>query len=170
LKYKVQLSGKQSHKLDLPALVPGVPVEVEIDGRQLSVRLVEQTETGIHIEVDGRIYRFNTHPSSGAQLTLLHANRAYKLEVSSELESVSRMARRTATGPMTIQSQLPGVVRQIFVEAGAVVETGDALLTLEAMKMENEIRAESSGRIKEVLVEAGQVVAARQDLVRIVAD
>ena len=170
MKYRVQLSSDTTHELDLPSLVPGETVDVKLNSHQLSVRLIEEREDGIELEVDGRLYRFDVHSSSRTQLTLLRANRPYTLDVRSELEEVSRKARPTTGGIETIRSQLPGVVRQVFVQTGAVVETGEALLTLEAMKMENEIRAESSGRVDAVLVEAGQIVAAREDLVRIVTD
>jgi len=168
MKYEVRLSDQATHYLELPSLVPGVPVEVNLDGQTVSVRLVEQSANRIQIEVGGHVYRFETQESPGTRLTLLHNNRPYRLDVRSELEEVSRKARVTQGGPVTIQSQLPGVVRQVFVQAGDTVETGEALLTLEAMKMENEIRAESASKVEKVLVEAGQVVAAREDLVRLV--
>jgi pyruvate carboxylase len=53
---------------------------------------------------------------------------------------------------------MPGVVATIAVTAGAQVTRGDTLLTLEAMKMESAVRAESDGEVAEVLVRPGQAV------------
>ena len=71
------------------------------------------------------------------------------------------------TASRLLSSQLPGVIRQVLVQPGEAVEAETPLLTVEAMKMENEIRAETAGTIEEVLVQPGDVVAARQELVRI---
>ena len=167
MKYRVQLSSDTTHELDLPSLVPGETVDVKLNSHQLSVRLIEEREDGIELEVDGRLYRFDVHSSSRTQLTLLRANRPYTLDVRSELEEVSRKARPTTGGIETIRSQLPGVVRQVFVQTGAVVETGEALLTLEAMKMENEIRVNQAGVVKKLHVKVGQTVNAGDVLVEL---
>jgi propionyl-CoA carboxylase alpha chain len=54
---------------------------------------------------------------------------------------------------------MPGVVTRINVEAGDTVEAGQALATIEAMKMENVLRAERRGKVGTVRVEAGQSLA-----------
>jgi biotin carboxyl carrier protein len=55
----------------------------------------------------------------------------------------------------------------VKVVAGAQVAAGDALLTIEAMKMQNEVRAPRDGIIGQVAVEAGQPVAAGVLLLRL---
>ena len=61
---------------------------------------------------------------------------------------------------------LPGVVTEVFVKAGELIEAGQVVLVIEAMKMKNGIRAVRGGRIGEVLVQAGQTVAHKQGLLR----
>ncbi|MNE93391.1 2-oxoglutarate carboxylase large subunit [compost metagenome] len=51
---------------------------------------------------------------------------------------------------------MPGVLTSILVNTGDDVEAGQALATVEAMKMENVLRAEKRGRISNVAVKAGQ--------------
>lgn len=60
--------------------------------------------------------------------------------------------------PHEVLAPMPGKVMKVEVSPGAVVEAGQVLLTLEAMKMENVIVAERRGRVKRVHVEAGQMV------------
>jgi pyruvate carboxylase len=60
---------------------------------------------------------------------------------------------------------MSGVVSTVAALAGARVSRGDALLTLEAMKMETAVRAEIAGEIAEVLVRPGQAVEAKDLLV-----
>ena len=53
---------------------------------------------------------------------------------------------------------MPGRVIQVSVALGESFERGDLLLVLEAMKMQNEIRAERGGLVKQVGIRAGEAV------------
>ncbi len=75
--------------------------------------------------------------------------------------SESAAAEESASSPM------PGSVLRILVEAGHAVRVGQPLVVLEAMKMEQTVRAHSDGVVEAVLVTPGTVVAPGQTLVRI---
>jgi len=66
-----------------------------------------------------------------------------------------------------VTAPMPGLVLKLFVEPGTVVAKKDPLLVLEAMKMENEIRATGSGVVSAVHVKAGQAVAKNDLLVEL---
>lgn len=70
-------------------------------------------------------------------------------------------------GSAAVRATLPGLVVRVAVSPGDVVSDGDALLTVEAMKMQNEIRAPRGGRVLAVDVSAGQTVVAGAVLVRL---
>ena len=70
------------------------------------------------------------------------------------------MAPTVAAGANTVNAPMPGKVIAVAVTVGQTVKKGDLLLTLEAMKMENEIFAQADAVVSEVLVEAGQTVPA----------
>ena len=57
-----------------------------------------------------------------------------------------------------LQSPMPGRVVMIHVSVGQELKVGDEILSLEAMKMENSLKAEGIGKVKAILVESGQVV------------
>jgi acetyl-CoA/propionyl-CoA carboxylase biotin carboxyl carrier protein len=61
-------------------------------------------------------------------------------------------------GSGTVAAPMQGTIVKVLVEAGATVAAGDALVVLEAMKMENQINAEVAGTVKEVRVAAGDSV------------
>ncbi|MDR3415331.1 MAG: pyruvate carboxylase [Nevskia sp.] len=63
--------------------------------------------------------------------------------------------------PNQIGAPMPGMVVTVSVKAGQKVEKGDPLVSIEAMKMESQLRADRAGTVKHVLVHAGQSVAAR---------
>ncbi|MGE0761913.1 MAG: biotin/lipoyl-containing protein [Bdellovibrionales bacterium] len=58
----------------------------------------------------------------------------------------------------SLNSGMPGKIVKVFVKAGDMVKEGDPLLIMEAMKMENEMRATGETKIKEVLVKPGDNV------------
>ena len=62
-------------------------------------------------------------------------------------------------------SPMPGKVVALKVRPGDEVKEGDTLLVIEAMKMENEIKAPRDGRVREVLVQEGATVSTGQPLV-----
>jgi len=62
------------------------------------------------------------------------------------------------TGDQVIKAPMPGLVLRLEVEEGQEVTHGMGLVVLEAMKMENEIRASVAGRVRKVHVVAGQAV------------
>ena len=70
-----------------------------------------------------------------------------------------------AAGSGTVSAPMQGTIVKVLVEAGASVEAGQALLVLEAMKMENQINAETAGTVKELRVAAGDAVGAGDVLV-----
>jgi len=63
---------------------------------------------------------------------------------------------------------MQGTIVKVLVEAGEVVEAGQTICVLEAMKMENNINAEAAGTVAEVRVKPGDTVSAG-DVVAIVA-
>ena len=76
-------------------------------------------------------------------------------------------AERSHAGPVTVKATLPGLVVAVAVEPGVEVAEGDPLLTIEAMKMQNEVRAPRAGQVLEVTVAAGQAVATGAPLLRL---
>lgn len=78
-------------------------------------------------------------------------------------------AKADPSVPGQVGSPMPGVVSAVLVKQGQTVQTGDILLSLEAMKMETAIYAELDGTIEELLVKAGDQIDAKDLLLRIAA-
>lgn len=66
----------------------------------------------------------------------------------------------TGTGPQRILAPMPGKVVRVLVKAGDEVKARQGLVVVEAMKMENELRAARDGRVRDVAVTEGQSVDA----------
>ncbi|MCY7419137.1 MAG: biotin/lipoyl-binding protein [Chloroflexi bacterium] len=74
-------------------------------------------------------------------------------------ERATRLAGATGHAtPQTVKAKIPGRVARVWVTPGTDVQQGDRLLSIEAMKMENEIRAPRAGTVLSVSVEVGDRV------------
>ena len=71
------------------------------------------------------------------------------------------------SGPTAVTATLPGLIVAVAVSVGDEVGEGESLLTIEAMKMQNEVRAPRAGRVIEISVEPGQTVATGAPLFRL---
>ena len=83
-------------------------------------------------------------------------------------EKQTRNTRQTAPHSSgTVLAPMPGKVVRVLCQVGNTVEVGAPLIVLEAMKMENELRATRNGRVTAVLVTEGQAVESRAKLVEL---
>jgi biotin carboxyl carrier protein len=88
-----------------------------------------------------------------------------------ELERIREVGQRRAgsQGGGSLDAQMPGQVRQVLVSEGDVVESGQPLLILEAMKMEIRVSAPHAGTVTQMLVREGDTVARGQQLAEVAA-
>ena len=106
----------------------------------------------------------------GTDWTVTLAGRRVPATVRSWRERVLAAAEteaRAHAGPIAVTATLPGLIVAVAVAEGDEVPEGAALLTIEAMKMQNEVRAPRAGRVLEVSVAAGEAVAAGAALLRL---
>ena len=82
------------------------------------------------------------------------------VEVSDPLTALATQSRSGQGGRrrQTVKAYMPGRVVTLLVEEGQEVAAGQGVLVLEAMKMENEIRAEHDGTVTKIHVQPGQAV------------
>ena len=122
--------------------------------------IVDGTEFDVDIEMDGGIW------------TATVEGRTFKIEVPDSCPVVkkkrSQGGKKKKSG--TVSANIPGKIVTIEVNEGDVVEEGQVILILEAMKMQNEIQAPISGTVSSVTCEEGQSIEANVPLVVIEPD
>ena len=118
--------------------------------------------------IDGKQYNaaVNELEDNFAEVTI--NGKTYKVELEKEEAPAAAAVRRPAAaaataaaapaGLMTVKSPLPGSIVKVLVKAGQAVKKGDVLLTMESMKMENNVAAEADGTVKAIYVEPGKTV------------
>jgi biotin carboxyl carrier protein len=129
---------------------------VILDDRPLDVDLEETGRHFLSLLIEGRSY----------EVGLLATPRGYTVVLDGEvldveLSDAGRGAlprARAETGQVRVTAPMPGKLVRVLVEAGQAVEAGQGLVVVEAMKMENELRATRAGRVKELPVREGQAV------------
>jgi len=83
---------------------------------------------------------------------------------SKQIEALTGTGRKQAVGGV-VKAPMPGLVVRVEVSKGQVVEVGEGLVVVEAMKMENELRATVKGVVEQVHVKAGDRVEKGAELV-----
>ena len=145
-------------------------VEVEIDGD--GVRVGGRPVDAHVVEVEGTPVRLVTVGEQVHRvLALRHADRGrYTLSLDGHRYEVEALDERTRTiremtaaasgpkGPAPLVAPMPGLVVRVLVQPGDQVAPGQGLVVVEAMKMENELRATAPATVKAVHAQPGQAV------------
>ncbi len=172
MKYFIEWNSEKSTELEVPSLRENKSSSIEFEGKVYEVQVQNIGENQVSLTIDGNPYDLETIPTPGEanSVRLAFKQRHYFLNIENEITALlnAQSEEEKASGPIELISSLPGSVRQVFRNVGDVVQKGEPILTLEAMKMENEIISEIDGTVDQIFVEPGQVVAAREKLGRIV--
>jgi geranyl-CoA carboxylase alpha subunit len=138
--------------------------QVAIEQTVTNASVVGRAPDSITLAIDGitRVYQVHEY---GDQIHI------HTADFSTTLTRLPRLPRsHAARQHETANSPMPGQVLRILVTEGQAVKTGDSLVVLEAMKMEQTIRTTIDGVVRSILVDIGQVVAPGQMLVEIGAE
>jgi biotin carboxyl carrier protein len=154
-----------------------------INGDERSVEVTELAGGKFRLVMDGREMMVDARQVSDTTMSLVNGDQAYNVELEQDpsgkgdnvlvrghlinvevmdLRSMRlRKAAETAggpAGPAQVSAPMPGMVVDVLVEEGQEVEEGQGLLVVEAMKMENELKAPKAGVIKNLKATKGEAV------------
>lgn len=147
--------------------------------REEKVR-VRRIDGGFEVTVGDRVHQVDALPARPGLLSLGIDGSHHEAAVRRQKEGVYWVSTAQGAGPVEVldplahlaaqshgsggkrrqrvDAYMPGRVVAVLVEKGAEVTTGQGIVVLEAMKMENEISAEHDGKIGKVYVQPGQAV------------
>ncbi len=156
MKYIVTVNGERI-EVDL------APGSIAIDRRRMDARVEAVAGTPIQmVSIGDAVHRVVVRRGERrGSYTLWLGGHRYDVEALDERTRAIRdltAAAAVATGPAPLVAPMPGLIVRVSVTAGDEVRAGDPLIAMEAMKMENELRASSTGRVSAVLVSSGQAV------------
>ena len=135
------------------ALVDGQPVEVDVlvAGGRISL-LIERRSYDVAVE------------RRGPGELLVHVN-GREVPVVLGRRGAGTMPAGATAGPAAVKAPMPGRVIKLLVAAGDQVAARQGVVVVEAMKMENELRAPKAGTVRELRVAEGALVEAGATLV-----
>lgn len=142
-------------------------VRVVIDDGEPVVVERRALSSGMSLVIDGKSFDAGlVKREAGWDVSILGVQ--HPVEVLDPRKKALRLAGGAGEGKL--KSSMPGRVVSILVEDGAVVEKGQAVIIIEAMKMENEVKAPVSGTVSGIQVTPGQAVDAGAPLLTITAE
>lgn len=155
--------GERQHSVQLLA-DSGDRIAAVVDGRPVELKL--------HALPDGRLAVISENArrivrifEDAGRLTVLHGTDQRAFEVQDERAAWLASAGGKKAGGGKIKASMPGRVVRVAVQAGDTVADGAVVCVLEAMKMENDVRALGGGVVKQVAVQVGQSVETGELLV-----
>jgi biotin carboxyl carrier protein len=136
-----------------------------MDGRRVEADAIKISPGVYSILLGGRSLEVRAQTLPGS-LLLQTAGREYRVEiVDPRLWRRSRSGGIDLAGRQQISAPMAGKVVRVLVAPGQQVETGQGLLVVEAMKMQNEIRSPKTGTVERLLAKEGKAVNAGEILV-----
>ncbi|TVQ79572.1 MAG: biotin/lipoyl-binding protein [Bradymonadales bacterium] len=147
MRWSLELTGEKDEvvQVELKEILPKGGFVFEVDGRELTLGAVDISLEEICFE--GRRLHCEIWEHQNWRVT--EGSQVYRMRP-------LRAGQEAQSGSQQLQSQMPGRVLKVLCKVGQEVQAGQTLLIIEAMKMENEIRADRQAIIKEIFVEEKQ--------------
>ena len=137
--------------------------EVRVDGQVVTARIADVEGTPVRmLTVGDEVHRIVVRPAgSRGRYSIWVAGCRHGVEALDErMRAIRELAGATAgpVGPAPLLAPMPGMIVRVNVRVGDQVVPGQGLVVMEAMKMENELRASAAARVKAVLAQPGSAV------------
>jgi biotin carboxyl carrier protein len=166
VKFWVTLEG---HEAEVTFHTQGDRLVVESGGRHIEADFVRLPDGEVYsLLIDGRSHVVRVSPApDGLEVEVRGA--VIPVEVKHPLEKLLQATSggRAASRGETLLAPMPGVVVAVHVKPGDPVKAGQAVIVVEAMKMQNELTVSHDGVVSEVLVTERAAVSAGQPLLRV---
>ena len=150
-------------------------VQADAEGRRGV--LDERGEVAIAVQVDGQVVEIESDgcilraifERSAGRVALMLGGSIYDVAIESEVAVAGKLDVR-ARGSGAVLASMPGVVAEVVVKVGDIVEVGQVVLVLESMKLFTSFQSQIAGTVTDVACRAGETVSAGKRLVLIEPD
>ena len=167
MRYHVTLAGRTIE-------VELAPDGVRVDGRPVEADLEAVPDGPVRsLLLGGASHRLVARSLGHGRWDLRLGSTHFEVDVTDERRRrIQDMIAASAppSGPKPVRAPMPGLVVRVEVQVGDLVRPGQGLVIVEAMKMENELRAEAAGRVTAVRVAPGEAVERDQVLIDLAAE
>ncbi len=162
MKFAYQV-GARAYAIDLEKTDGGY--RARVDGQELQVRVLEAERGKIRFAIAERVVA--AHVALNGARWWVHLD-GKTIALDAARAGVARSSGDAAPSVANeLRAPMPALVRAVYAREGDVVEKGQTLLIIEAMKMEIRIQAPRAGRVAKLFVQQGKMVEREQVLVEI---
>ncbi len=144
--------------------------KVELNGDTYDVELSQLSKYSYLIIVNNNTYHVTSEKLNSDNYSFSINGSSYNTTVRTNLEEKANEYLRNKekeSGTEIIKSPMPGLIVKILKQVGDNIEVGEPIILLEALKMENEIRASASGIVKSINTKENSSVEKGQALLEI---
>ncbi len=144
---------------------------LSIDGQAVDWNISKISEFHYHIISGGKSYNAELVNADYQQkvLTLKIEDQVFEISIKDKMDQLLEkmgISAQSATAIADVKAPMPGLILDILVEPGQTIQKGDQLMILEAMKMENVLKAQGEGTISGIEVTKGDSVEKNQVLIK----
>ncbi len=163
-RYTVREAGGTGREVQVATVTPAA-MEVEVGGDRVRVEVL-RTPGGLVLRTpSGRTFRPGVSPGGpGGESEVTWPGRSFLVARVGTGHGAGASGGGPGSRSRRVRAQMPGRVVQVLVRPGDRVAVGQGLVILEAMKMENEVKARREGVVHAVHVTAGDRVETGADL------
>lgn len=156
MKLAIQLNGGAEDHIDL--LSPAPDCRFRLGEGPEQVAQIEVPEPGVYsVLMDGRSYEAHVEEHPQGLVVVIDGYR-FEIDIRDPRRFRRKSGGRGGDGVQTISAPMPGKVVRVLIAAGDLVEAGQGLLVVEAMKMQNEMKAPRAGKVLSVAAREGATV------------
>ncbi len=164
MRYFVTIEGVEHH-VDVTPSSTGF--EVIYDGKPVEVDMLELNGS-LSLRIGGRMVDLTAEGAPPTLGVVASGRRVYLDVQSARMKAASAAGSKSkSAGNGLLNSPMPGRVLKLLAKVGDHVEAGTALVVVEAMKMENELRSARAGTVVEIFVKPGDTVEGGAKLIRV---
>ena len=143
-----------------------------VNGKKLNPDILHLKEGRYHVIADNKSVSVEVISSDtiSKKHTLKINGQLFDVQLRDQYDDLLQaLGMDEAAGKKTgdLKAPMPGLVVSVAVEEGALVKKGDTLVVLEAMKMENSLKAAGDATVKKILVQKGVTVEKNQVLIQL---
>jgi glutaconyl-CoA/methylmalonyl-CoA decarboxylase subunit gamma len=134
---------------------------INIDGKEFHFEIKPLDNSTFLLVIQNKVYEVTLQELEDGKYSIVVNGNLFEVEILTALQEKAKKLleeKRSVNHEFEVKAPMPGMILKIKKQIGESVNSGEPIIILEAMKMENELRSPITGKIKELFVNEGNPV------------